>query len=52
MLSASKVARVPILRILGLPTWESLDKMTLAPWPGTKNTTRGKVVASPKFGPW
>jgi len=49
---ASKVARIPILRILGLPIWESLDKMTLGMWPITNNTIRGKVVASPKLGPW
>jgi len=49
---ASKVARVLILRILGLPTWESLEKMILAPWPSTKNIIRGKVVVSPKLGPW
>jgi len=40
MLWASKVVGVPNLKILGLPTWESLDKMTLAPWPNTKNTIR------------
>jgi len=28
------------------------DIWVLAPWPGTMNTIRGKVVASPKFGPW
>jgi hypothetical protein len=38
-------------------TWESWDKMpfgcwVLAPWPSTKYTIRGKVVASPKSGPW
>jgi hypothetical protein len=35
---------------LGVPgqnaTW------MLVPWPGTKYTIRGKVVASPKFGSW
>jgi len=30
---ASKVVGVPILRILGLPTWESWDKMTFGCWP-------------------
>jgi len=30
---ASKVARIPILRISGLPTWESHDKMTLGTTP-------------------
>jgi hypothetical protein len=28
------------------------DIWVLAPWPCTKNTTRGKVVASPKFESW
>jgi hypothetical protein len=28
------------------------DIWVLAPWPGTKNTIRVKVVASPKSGPW
>ncbi len=28
------------------------DIWVLAPWPCTKNTIRGKVVASPKPGPW
>jgi hypothetical protein len=30
---ASKVARVPILGISGLPTWEPRDKMTFGCWP-------------------
>jgi hypothetical protein len=37
------------------PTWESWNKndiWVLVLWPGTKYTIRGKVVASPKFGPW
>jgi len=28
------------------------DIWVLVPWPGTKNTIRGKVMVSPKFGPW
>jgi len=28
------------------------DIWVLAPWPGTENTIRGKVVASPKFELW
>jgi hypothetical protein len=46
----SKVARIPILGILGLSRQN--DIWVLALWPGTKNIIRGKVVASPKFGPW
>jgi len=52
---ASKVLGVPISRILGLPTWESWDKMTsgcslcgqaqIILW-------RRKVVVSPKSKPW
>jgi len=34
---ASKVARVPISRILGLPTWESWDKMTFGVGPVAKH---------------
>jgi hypothetical protein len=52
---ASKVTRVPISRISGLPTCESWDKddiWVLAPWPDVENTLRGKVVASPKSGSW
>jgi hypothetical protein len=50
---ASKVARVPILGNFETSTWESWDKMTFGCWPhGTEYTIRGKVVASPKFGPW
>jgi hypothetical protein len=38
----------------GTPTWgpRQNDFWVLAPWPGTKNTVRGKVVASPKSRPW
>ncbi len=35
---------------LGVP--EQNDIWLMAPWPGTKNIIRGKVAASPKFGPW
>ncbi len=37
------------------PTWEYRDKSdiwVLFMWSNTKNTIRGKVVASPKLGPW
>jgi hypothetical protein len=53
-----KVAGVPTLASSGLPlgpTWESRDKNAIwmwASWRGTKYTIRGKVVASPKSGPW
>jgi len=39
----------------GTPIWKSWDKMPFwmwASWKGTKYTIRGKVVASPKSGPW
>ncbi len=35
---------------LGIPGQNII--WVLVPWPGTKYTIRGKVVASPKFGPW
>ncbi len=35
---------------LGVPGQN--DIWVLAPWPGTNNTIRGKVVASPKSKPW
>jgi hypothetical protein len=35
---------------LGIP--EQNDIWVLAPWPGTKYTIRGKVMASPKSEPW
>jgi hypothetical protein len=35
---------------LGVPRQN--DIWMLAPWPGTENTIRGKVVASPKSRPW
>ncbi len=44
---ASKVMGVPISGNLG-----QNDIWVLAPWPGTENTIRRKVVVSPKFGPW
>ncbi len=37
------------------PAWESQDKMTFgcwSLWPSIEYTIRGKVVASPKSGPW
>jgi hypothetical protein len=43
----SKVARVPILGIS-----DSHDIWVLVSWPGIEYTIRGKVMASPKFGPW
>ncbi len=52
---ASKVVGVPILGILGLPNLEfprQNDIWVQAPWPNTKNTIRGKVVASAKFRLW
>jgi hypothetical protein len=39
----------------GTPTRESQERKVIwmwAPWPATEYTIRGKVVASPKFGPW
>jgi hypothetical protein len=45
----------PNWRDFGTPTRESREKKAiwmLAPWRGTEYTIRGKVVASPKFGPW
>ncbi len=47
---ASKVARVPILGILGVLGQN--DIWVLAPWPGIENNIKGKVVVSPKSGPW
>jgi hypothetical protein len=52
---ASKVVKVPILRILKLPTWEFQEKITFGcrPRGQTQNyTTRGKVVVSPKPKSW
>ncbi len=39
----------------GTPIWESWDKNVIwmwASWRGIKYIIRGKVVASPKYGPW
>jgi len=60
-----KVAGVPILAILrlpfGSPNFGNFREMGVleqnsiwmwASWRGTKYTIRGKVVASPKSGPW
>ncbi len=59
--------RISIGQSYGLPNsqeylWEFRDSRlgisgqndiwVLVPWPGAKYTIRGKVVASPKFGPW
>jgi len=44
-----KVAGVPILKILGLPVQNAI--WMWASWRGKEYTIRGKVVASPKFGP-
>jgi hypothetical protein len=48
--SAHKVMGAPKSRESYL--WEFRHICVLVPWLGTKYTTRGKVVASPKFGPW
>jgi hypothetical protein len=48
----SKGARVPILGISQVGVPGQNDIWVLAPWLGTKNTIRGMVVASPKFGSW
>jgi hypothetical protein len=55
MLRAPKVARIPTLRKfrdshLGVPRQNAI--WVLISWPNTKYTIRGKVVASPKLGPW
>jgi hypothetical protein len=45
----------PDWRDFGTPTRESRERKTIwmwAPWRGAKYTIRGKVVASPKSGPW
>jgi hypothetical protein len=51
---ASKVTGIPILRIsrLQLGSPETKWHLGAGPWPGIVNTIRGKVMASPKFGPW
>jgi hypothetical protein len=49
-----KVVRVLTLGISWLPFGSPGTKWHLgvSPWPGTKYIIRGKVVASPKSGPW
>jgi hypothetical protein len=47
---AFKVVGVPTLGISGLLGQNDIWVLVL--WPSTEYTTRGKVVASPKFGPW
>jgi hypothetical protein len=45
----------PSWRNFGTPMRESREKKTIwmwAPWRGSEYTIRGKVVASPKSGPW
>jgi hypothetical protein len=51
---APKVTGVPTLGISGLPLGSPGTKWHLGVGPvaGHKYTIRGKVVASPKFGPW
>ncbi len=54
-LQSLKVAGVPKMRDFGTPMRESRDKMAIwmpPPRRVTKYTIRGKVVASPKSGPW
>jgi hypothetical protein len=51
----SKVAGVPTWAIFGLPRRESPVKKFIwmwVPWTNAEYTIRGKVVASPKSGPW
>jgi len=45
-----KVAKVPTLRILGVPKQNAI--WMWASWRSTEYTIRGKVVASPKSRPW
>jgi hypothetical protein len=52
---ASKVTRIFISKNSRIPYLGILRQTNIwveAPWPGIKNTIRGKVVAFPKFGPW
>jgi hypothetical protein len=51
---ASKVVGVPFkeFRDSNLGALGKNDIWVLAPWPSIKNTIRGKVVASLKFGLW
>jgi hypothetical protein len=48
-LCAPKVAGIPIVKISGPETKSHLD---VAPWREIEYTIRGKVMDSPKFGPW
>jgi hypothetical protein len=45
---------IPILKFLGLSTWEFWEKCHLgvASIVNHKEYYKGKVVISPKFGPW
>jgi hypothetical protein len=50
-----QIPKSPNFANFGIPTLESQDKndiWVLVPWPSIEYTIRGKVVASPKFGPW
>ncbi len=50
-----KVARIPTLTISGLPLRSPGTKKVIwmwAPWRGAEYIIRGKVLASPKSGPW
>jgi len=52
---APKVTRVPTLAMSGFPLGNSRTKKTIwmsASWKGAKYIIKGKVLASPKFGPW
>jgi len=51
---ASKVMGVPILGILGLQLGilRQNDIWVLAVWPSIENNIEGKVMVSPKSGPW
>jgi hypothetical protein len=53
-LCAPKVVGIPIVGISGLPLGspETKSHLDVAPYRGTEYTIRGKVVASPKSGPW
>jgi hypothetical protein len=51
---APKITRVTILGISGFPLWSPETKCHLGASPMAKHKVyhKGKVVASPKFGPW
>jgi len=51
---APKVVGIPSLGIFGFPMGVLVQNAIWmwASWRGTKYTIRGKVVVSPKFGPW